>query len=508
MNDSDTCGSDNLRIAKSGSIVFSGLSFNHFITLLSGLIVARAVGPSIYGIFSIARDMSKITANITKIGLDIGMVRFFGETNSNLNHEKKQNVLRLVILFVFCLSLIPILFVYLGGGYLLETHVYKFPSFSKVIKIMLLIIPLFSLIKVMGGAFRGIFQIVPNVMADFFIQPGTRLIFILILFSINISIWAVLWGTVLSFAISFMYMSVQTYRKILLKQWWPQTQLPWKTFYKVAKYSSVMSTSYILDSLINRADLLMLGYFASIKEVGIYSVMLIIAPLIIISNTALSHLLAPLIAQSNSMKDINRLKNLATLHIKWVAVCSWPLFLLFALHGPTLITIFGDTFVAPPLPFIILASTQMLIGVTSLSGYLLSMTGHHFEEFLVLFLALIINVLLNYILIPLYGITGGVTATFISLFMANILRLILVYKFHGFCPINFTCIKPLLFASTSFLITFLPFFLNWFDLNIISLVISSIIFVFMYTIIMYKFIDSSDRILLETFASKARQYIR
>src|SRR5436853_5256737 len=114
------------RIIGRASIVAAGALYRQVVSFISGLIVARVIGASDYGIFNLARNLVEVTGIFTRLGLDLGLQRYFGETNKVQDRASRTAMLLRVRLLACTLALLPVVAVALGLGRFLETHVYHY----------------------------------------------------------------------------------------------------------------------------------------------------------------------------------------------------------------------------------------------------------------------------------------------------------------------------------------------------------------------------------------------
>src|SRR5262249_7870813 len=152
------------------------------VLFLSGLVVARILGAADYGIFNLARNLFDNTCIVTRLGLDIGLQRHFGETRLSADQSGRVLVLRQLRLVTALLSLLPVLAVLLGAGKALETHVYPHPGFAKVLSCLALALPFATDVFVLGGAYRGSLNPAPSIIAEYMVMPTARLLIIVALF--------------------------------------------------------------------------------------------------------------------------------------------------------------------------------------------------------------------------------------------------------------------------------------------------------------------------------------
>lgn len=498
-------------VARSASMTFVGIVFQLSVSFISGFIVARVIGPAAFGLFNLTRTLCESATVFTKVGFDIGVVRYLGERKVPTSARSNAAFLKLMLVVVACLALVPVSAVYLGGGVLLQRHVYRYEHFNTVMLAMVLLIPLMSLTQVLGGAFRGYLRIRPRVVAEFFLQPASRLIIIVILFFIGWKLWAVIAGTLLSFVLSTLYLLVLcsavffsgTGDTVLTGN--RKERPPWADLITVGKYSIVISLTVSVAGLLQRADIIMLGYFAPAEQVGQYAVIQMVVSLIPIFNSSLNQAIAPMLAGFYADGKMEEMRRLIHQHTRWVVIATLPVFLIIGLHGNVFIGIFGKGYIVDVPVITLLALAQFIIAALSSAGFMLSMTGKHMVEFYTMLLALMFNILMNYLLIPRYGILGASIATLLAVAAANALRSVQVYRVHGIFPVGSGMAKPLmlglgtfcLFAVVSKLLSVKP--------GLIQVTISSIAFACLYFMLIVRFgIIEEDRVLFQKLVYRIR----
>lgn len=505
----DTKNSGAGLIMRSASITLAGTVFQLVISFLSGLIVARVIGSSAFGIFNIARTLCETLIVFTKMGFDIGIVRHFGEHPPGQYAPRNARFLARVLMTVLGLSLIPVAAILLGGGAWLEQHVYQYPDFGLVIAVMIITVPLMALTQVLGGAFRGYLRIRPRVIAEFFLQPSARLAVILLLFLAGWRLWSVITGTVLSFAVAVLYLLFHARRTFFNRQ--QDTGKPdnqdekWRDFVTVGKYSIVISLTVSVAVLLQKLDVMMLGYFATASDVGKYAVIQMVVSLISIFNSALNQAVAPMLARFCKEGAIEDMRHLIHQHTRWVALTSLPVFLVIGFFGNQLMPIFGKDFHVGLAVVALLALSQFVLAVLSTAGFMLSMTGRHMLEFYTMLVALVCNAILNFFLIPAYGITGAAVGTLIAVVIANVLRSLQVYRIHGVFPVGGEVLRVVLVGVGVFAVIVLAARASGVGQGVAAAVVQSLLFCVVYAVLMLRFgLVEEDRILLHRAIEKYR----
>ena len=118
-------------------------------------------------------------------------------------------------------------------------------------------------------------------------------------------------------------------------------------------------------------------------------------------------------------------------------------------------------------------------------------------------IATILNVILNLILIPDFGLEGAAIATSISIIILNILNLIVIHRFIKVKPYDLSYLKPLFAVIIS--IVFVLIAIKNFDLtNLLILISSFIIFgvIYLILILLFKYFDKEDIIIIRSLENK------
>jgi O-antigen/teichoic acid export membrane protein len=109
--------------------------------------------------------------------------------------------------------------------------------------------------------------------------------------------------------------------------------------------------------------------------------------------------------------------------------------LVFALFPTQILSVFGDEFKIAAFSLIILSIGKMFSAICGSVGTLLQMSGNqkYFQN--VLIAAAILNIILNYILIPEFKLIGAAVASLVSNVFWNLLMVIYIKKKFGFYTI-------------------------------------------------------------------------
>jgi O-antigen/teichoic acid export membrane protein len=180
------------------------------------------------------------------------------------------------------------------------------------------------------------------------------------------------------------------------------------------------------------ASILVLGLFVTSSEVGIYRVADQMAFLAAVSLQAINIVVAPQFARLYANVDKTRMQQLATASARVVLALTLPVVITFLLFGKLLLQlVFGAEFVPAYEPLSILVLGQFFNAATGSVGVLLIMTGHEQDTARGVAVAAVGNIVLNLILVPLWGAKGAALASTVTLITWNVLLWLAVRKRLG-----------------------------------------------------------------------------
>jgi O-antigen/teichoic acid export membrane protein len=189
-----------------------------------------------------------------------------------------------------------------------------------------------------------------------------------------------------------------------------------------------------MNTIGRRADVLMVGAFLPPEDVGYYTAALRYADLIVFTQQAVNGMAAPMFASLHASGRRAEMQRVAALAACGTLSCALPLAIVMLLFGGHLLAWFGEPFRAGHVALVWLAGGQLVNGLAGSVGSLAAMTGHQREASLIVTTATAINLVLNAVLIPRFGIEGAGMATATSIAFTNVAMLTLVRTRLGVNP--------------------------------------------------------------------------
>jgi O-antigen/teichoic acid export membrane protein len=147
--------------------------------------------------------------------------------------------------------------------------------------------------------------------------------------------------------------------------------------------------------------------------------------------------IAPQISSLLAKDEQHRASNLYHAATTWLMVPSWPAYVTVAVYAPLFMRIFGRDFASGRTALIILTLGSLSVIATGNNKIVLLMGGGSTLNLVSAGLALALNIGLNLLLIPRYGLNGAAIAYASSLVLDNIVTTTAVWvklRLHPFGP--------------------------------------------------------------------------
>ena len=161
----------------------------------------------------------------------------------------------------------------------------------------------------------------------------------------------------------------------------------------------------------NRIDILLVGGLVGTAEAGIYAVAVQMSILISFGPMAVNHVAAPLFAELDSQRRKEELQHVVTLGTRGGFLFSLAVAAGIFLLASPILSLYGPEFLAARLPLFVLVGSQVLGATAGSVGFLMIMTGNERPAAWLTGAAGLLNLALNALLIPSFGLLGAAVAS-------------------------------------------------------------------------------------------------
>jgi O-antigen/teichoic acid export membrane protein len=428
--------SRNTVIAGQAGISFGGFLFGQASRFAFNLLVARALGADALGIYALAIAVMQIAEVLATAGLDSALLRFVNLHQSEPLRQKEVigSAIKTSLFFSFSVAMLLLLF---SGTIASQLHGSRL--LQLVICCYAAAIPFNVLTMLFGHAMQGFRNLRPKIIATQVVSP-LLLLLLTIFFRYTLGYnEALIFPFALAAVGSFLWI-----RPNLLKI----TGVVSRDIFRAPPDRTMLAYALpfmgvsLLSMMTHWIDVMMLGMFTDTATVGIYHPAARTAGLIRAVLLAFSGIAAPMIAElhaGSQSEEIGRIYRMVT---RWIiAVVIPPVLLFILLPGPVL-GLFGSRFGTGSTVLVLLTFASFLQVSFGLSSTVLAMTGHARLSLLNALGVFLLQVGLNYLLIPRMGINGAALGTLIVFALFSAIRVFQIHHFLKITPFGKVLWKP------------------------------------------------------------------
>ncbi len=414
------------QLAKGAGIIFSGIFITYIIKFIYRIIASRYLGAEGYGLLSFGEMVMGLGYMFALIGLDVGLMHHlaFYREKKDLSRLRGSFLGTLFISTTLSVLIIALLIFF---SEFIAVKLFKNPEFVPV----LIVFSIAIIFSVFGRIISQTLLSFKRQVYDVFVKVFAR-DFLFLLLTVGV---VFLGGEV--FHVAFVYLVSLIFsafvgflllEKKVFSFFKPGQKILFEYKERVS-FAFPLFLSAVILSIMGWLDTLMLGIFRSTAEVGIYNVALPLAVSLGIFLSAFAPIFYPLIAEMIAAGRKNEVRRIYSQKIHWMFMFSAPIFLLLIFFPETIIRfVFGEEYVAGSLALVILSSAYFVNVSVGLTFETLVCFNKRRLIFWLNAFALLLNVLLNLVLIPNYGITGAAIATGSTIVIRELLSFYVVKK--------------------------------------------------------------------------------
>ncbi len=423
---------DNREVIKGATTTFSFKIIGLILSYIFNIIFARLYGAKILGLFALTLSLYSFLSLFAQLGLQTAVVRFISQYTSQNNGVLLKRIyfkfFKIILVISIFLSLLLIL-----SSDLIAGKIFGKEDLSGYLKILGLILPLGVIISLNSGALRGLKRIRESVSLESLI-PFFNIVFLLVLtflltknYLIPIKAYAISTAIVSFVSIYWWYFSIKNYdfSKAADREFIP-------SFRNILNVSLPMMITSGMLFLMGWTDIIVLGIYENAELIGVYRIALKIALFTSFTLVSVNSIVAPKISELYWSDQHLRLKKMIQNATKLISWSSLLIFFFIIFFADKILYLFGPEFLAGKNVLIILAISYLFNAFCGPVGFVLNMTGEEKKFQNAIIIGALMNVVLNFILIPLWGIVGAALATGISTILWNVISSLYVHRIFGY----------------------------------------------------------------------------
>lgn len=383
--------------------------------LLTAVILARYLGASGFGLYSITVSAAMLIAVPVQLGLPHYMLRRFAILSAEKKWSELRHALRRCtqLIAVAALLAFVVVIALLGSGCI---RVVNGQTFYLALSLALVL----SLLATYSSSLRAIGGVVSSQVYDLILRPGLLLILAVVLgTSASWGAAEVLIANILATSISALMSYLVLKSRLSGEDPNPQAG---ETSCELLRASAPFLWLAALQMASYQADVILLGILAGAEDVGFYRVALQLSDGVGAFLIAITAVVGPHIVRLHHAGDMAALRDLLVkCHLFACLIVAPALIFALLLGEPFLEVVFGQEFRAAYLPLTILLAGKLLYASVCFSGVTLSLLGMAKRAVKLTMVSTILSVVFNAIFIHSFGAIGAAIASSLSLLTLAVL---------------------------------------------------------------------------------------
>ena len=387
------------------------------------VVLTRGLAAADAGAFFTVTSLFLLLASLGQLGTDISLVYFLARQEPERRREEgpayvrtaRTPVLGLAVATgVVLVVLAPQIASLIGAG--------ANDSVVNAIRLLGPAVPLAAALNLHTAALRGLDNMIPTAVLDQIARPALQLILVA---------FAVPSGSVALVVAAWVLPYLPT--AVAALAWWRKdlrghTPAPRRpgTRREFWRFTAPRALAGVAQLALQRLDIVLVGVLAGLREAAIYTAasrFLVLGQLV---GTAISRAVQPRLARAIGSRDLVAARDLYQTSTAWLVLLAWPLYLVMALGATTLMRLFGSGYAAGAHVVVILSLTMLVATGCGMVDVVLIMAGKTSWNLANVLASLTVNISLNLVLIPRYGITGAGVAWAAAILCANLVPLVQV----------------------------------------------------------------------------------
>ena len=377
------------------------------ITFIAQVMIARWTGTFHYGVYVFVWTAMIILGSLSCLGFQTAVIRFLPGYRKAGDLDRLRGIVRTSRLFVLAsASLVAVtgmLAIWLLSDFIKSYYVVAF-------LLAFICLPMLSMEEVLDGTARANKWTVRALAPTFLVRPSLILLYaaIIHLLGYEASAEAAVVAAVLA------AYTTTLLQLLMVDNGLAETYPPGPRKTELRQWMTVAFPIFLVEGfffLLTNADVLMVGFFRPPDDVGVYFATVKVLALVHFVFFAVKAGAAQQFATYTEPEDRPALRVFARQTVDWTFWPSLAIGIAVLVLGKFLLSLFGAEFAEGyPLLFVMIGGVMVRAAIGPAES-LLNMTGNQNVCATIFAAVLVVNVTLNVVLIPAYGLMGAAVAT-------------------------------------------------------------------------------------------------
>jgi O-antigen/teichoic acid export membrane protein len=435
------------QVARGSTINLAGTVVSAVATFGLTIVVTRGVPADRAGVFFSCTSLFVLAVIVGQLGTQTGLVYFIGRLRAlggtrGMMRAYLRTSMRPVMAFALLLGTGMAVFAPQLARLTNPDHV---GIATADLRLLAFFIPLAGVEAVYLAASRGLGSMRANALVELIGRPVVQ--FMLVWVSVLVADSLLTWAWVLPFAPA-----------ALMAWWWWQRDIgkvarrsgqangtrPTGTLATTGfwRFTGPRAATSVVQIVMQRFDIVLLGAMSGPVAAAVYTAATRFVVAGQMGNNAVSLAAQPALAASLATDDRAATQRIYQLSTAWLMAVTWPLFLLFAVFGKSLLAIFGSGYSEGSQVLLLLSLSMLVATGLGMVDMVVTMAGHSTWTLINALVALAVQLGLDIWLIPGHGVTGAAIGWAAAILVRNVVALVQIavaLRLHPFGTATGAC---------------------------------------------------------------------
>lgn len=433
----DAGNADIAGLAKRGLSSLLGSGVSAVANLLLIVVVTRGVERETAGYFFAATSIFVVFEGLCALGTVTGMVYFIARLRARGNHGAVPALLRTglapvvgavllaaALMFGFAESLSALL----NGEGMREPVGF--------VRILAIFLPFAVVYDVLIAATQGFHVMRPTVLLERLGRPLVQLALLSLAVTTGVALaLPVAWAAPYTVGLVLAWIQVrQLLRRDLEVGHAADAGPRFVGRRRFWAYTAPRGIAAVAQLSLQRLDIVLVAMYLGAAPAAVYTAATRFVVLGQLGSQAVALAVQPKFSELMALGDIETTRRVYRVSTSWVIAVTWPIHVVVAVTAPILLTLFGPGYGGGRWVVVILAGAMLVATGCGMVTMLLVMAGKTSANLINVVVALVVNLSLNVLLIPRWGVVGAAVAWAVAIIVSNLLPLAQIQRAFGLNP--------------------------------------------------------------------------
>ncbi len=428
------------------------------LVFLLQVLVSRYYGPGYYGLFVTGLLTAHIMQTLSSLGVQKGGMRFLAVAHENNDISAMGSIFRFSVMVPIVGGIVVGVSCYFLAPFIAATC-FRNPDLEDIIRLFSFSIPFFALLRTASDMTRAFKTAKYAVLAEDLLFPSLHIGIFVSLHALGYGFSSVIYSFIISNAICSFLIAVLGWRMVRNYAGRPSADAPARTgaieagiWRQLLNFSLPLLPMGLLFTLNGSIAIVMLNMLTKASDVGEYAAAARWVMLFALITLPMKLIFAPMIAGQYGINEMGKIEVLYKTSCRWMLFLTLPVFTFLLVAREPLMMIFGKGFTTSgPSVLGILLIGSLFASFVGVAADMLIMSGNQYLELACLIGGLTLNISLNLLLIPAYGVAGAAIATTASSIATDMVRILIVAGRYRIHPFSTKFATPVAIAAAIFL---------------------------------------------------------